>query len=264
MPTLRSAGLVLVGALAFAGAAVANTFTFVPITPANNNIQTGLISTFPTGSFTASNALATPFNIASNGSSNCGPGGASACNFYDGFSGAGASITLNVSVANATEGFTLMNAYDPAGGTELATVEFLGTGGTNITFDLIGGNDIRDFYQGVFTNTLTNTVAGVDAENAFTCVRPSTCLGSGGTGNVNTGLNGNYVVDEQAYDLGSTFAGQTLTQIIITDTYSGSTPIVLGATVESGSVAATPESGTLALFVIGLAGIGLLKILRAA
>jgi hypothetical protein len=41
----------------------ASGYTFVAI-PANNCIQTGLISTFPEGMFLAANQLATPFNIA--------------------------------------------------------------------------------------------------------------------------------------------------------------------------------------------------------
>jgi len=42
----------------FAGIAQAESFTYVS-TPANDNIQNVLISTFPTGNFTANNALAT-------------------------------------------------------------------------------------------------------------------------------------------------------------------------------------------------------------
>ena len=155
----------------------ADSFSDVAIPMVNNNIQTGLISTFPTTTFTANNGLATTFNVAGNGLTNCGPGSNAACNFYDafGFSGAGNSITLNVSVADPTNVFTLMNAYRPAA-TQLATIEFLGTGGTNLTFSLIGGNNIRDFYQGQFTNALTNTVPGVNAENAFTCSDPRAVL----------------------------------------------------------------------------------------
>jgi hypothetical protein len=72
-----------------------------------------------------------------------------------------------------------------------------------------------------------------------------------------TGL-GTYVLDEQTFDLGATFAGQTLTEIILTDTHNGSDPILLGATVESpGATTATPEPATLTLLGLGALGLGL-------
>jgi uncharacterized protein (TIGR03437 family) len=229
-------------ALLLAGAASAEVYTTVPI-PGSNNIQTALLSTVPTGNFIANNSLATPFNI-SGAAGTCGPSGSSPCNFYDGFgfSGSGQSITINVSIPSPTDVYTLMNAYDPQGGQQLATITFVGTGGTSLTFSLVGGENIRDFYQGSFTNLLSNGVAGAAAINAFTCQDPANCVGAGGTGNVQTGLQGTYVLDEQDFSLGTTFAGQTLTQIIITDTYNGSDPILLGVTVGTAS-AGTPSIG---------------------
>jgi hypothetical protein len=217
-------------------------FTYVSI-PTSNNIQTALISTVPTATFIANNALATPFGI-SEAPGKCGPSGASPCNFYDGFggSGSGKSITMDVSIASPTDIYTLMNAYSPAPGAQLATIEFVGTGGTSISFPLIAGENIRDFAQGGFANTLTNGVAGVEALNAFSCVDPATCLGSGGTGNVNTGIHEGYVLDEQHFSLGTTFAGETLTQIILTDTHNGSVPLLLGVTAgSSGAQASATE-----------------------
>jgi hypothetical protein len=61
---------------------------------------------------------------------------------------------------------------------------------------------------------MSNGVPGVEAVNAFSCTDPTNCLGSGGTGNVQTGDTGGYVIDEQHFSLGKVFAGQTLTQII--------------------------------------------------
>ncbi len=216
-------------------------FVYVPI-PATNNIQTGLISTVPTGIFVANNALATPFSIPS-AAGKCGPSGASPCNFYDGFgfSGNGKSITLSVSIANPTDVYTLMNAYSPPLGQQLATIEFVGTGGASLTFPLVAGQDIRDFAQGSFADTLTNGIAGVQALNAFSCVDPTNCLGAGGTGNVQTGIQESYVVDEQHFSLGSTFVGQTLTQIIITDTDNGPDPLLLGVTVGVSGLALAPS-----------------------
>jgi len=94
---------------------------------------------------------------------------------------------MDVSISSPTDIYTLMNAYSPPPGVQLATIEFVGTGGASLTYPLIAGQDIRDFAQGGFANTLTNGVDGVEALNAFSCVDPTNCLGFGGTGNVKTG-----------------------------------------------------------------------------
>jgi hypothetical protein len=103
MRSVKFAAQLALGLGFFAGIAQAESFTYVS-TPANDNIQNVLISTFPTGNFTANNALATPFSI-----------GSAATNFYDGFglNGAGNSITLDVSVFNPTDVYTLMSATYP-------------------------------------------------------------------------------------------------------------------------------------------------------
>ena len=127
----------------------------------------------------------------------------------------------------------LMNAYAPTAGAQIATIEFVGKGGAKNTFALVAGQDIRDFYDGIWADTLTNGISGVHAVNAFNCSDPSTCLGAAGTGDVETGFTGSYRLDEQEFTLSSDFATQELVQIIITDTNDGSVPIILGITTKS-------------------------------
>lgn len=121
------AGLGLLARLAFA-----LDYTYVPV-PGDANTQTQLISTIPTGIFTANNALATPFSISA-APGKCGPTGISPCNALAfGFSSSGQSVTLAVSVANATDVYTLMNALMPPPGAQLATIKFVGSQGASLT-----------------------------------------------------------------------------------------------------------------------------------
>ena len=260
--------IVALGAwLAGAIGAHADVFTSVTI-PTSNNIQTGLISTFPTGTFIADNALATPFSIPSTSSpSDCGPSNDAACNFYEGFTGTGSSITINVSIPDVTDVYTLINAYITAAFIEpetiLATIEFVDGNGDTETFDLVIDDDIRNFEDnGTDTEALNEvSLTGVTAENAFTCSYPD-CLGSFGTGNVNTGAQGTYNIDEQGFALDSDFATYGLDQIIITDEFNNATPILLGIT--AASPTAVPEPASLSMFVAGLVGLGALRRRRKA
>jgi hypothetical protein len=210
-------------------------YSYVTI-PASNSIQADLIDTFPLGTFRAHNQLATLFEIPFTPNT-CGYYGVGPCNFYDafGFDGDGQSITIDVSIPNVAHVFTLMNAYNPVAGQQLATIEFFGSDGATDTFPLVAGQDIRDFYHGIWANTLTNGIPGVYAVNAFSCVDPTTCLGGAKTGNIITGDAGNYVFDEQQFSLSPAFRTQNLVKIVITDTYDGSDPILLGITTDQGA-----------------------------
>lgn len=196
--------------------------------PVTNSIQSDVINTFPVGMFKPKYGS---FSIPSKPAT-CGYAKNSACNFYDGFAGNGASITIVTSIKAPAVAYTLMNAYSPQANQQLGTIEFVASGGKNVTFPLIGGKNIRDFYNGSFANTLSNGVPGTTARNVFHCVDPKTCLGGGGTGNVHTGFKGGYRVDEQQYTLAA-LKGQSLKKIVVSDTYAGSKPILLGLTIES-------------------------------
>jgi hypothetical protein len=200
--------------------------------PANDSIQTDLISTVPEGYYKPAKGWGT-FNIPKSPKT-CGYAKTGPCNLYDGFgfSGSGTNITLKASVANPVYAYTLMNAYTPPAGVQLATIEFIGEGGASVSYPLVAGKDIRDFYDGQYENALANGVTGVVARNVFSCVDPTKCLGGGQTGDVNTGRPGKYRVDEQQFSLAG-LNGETLTQIILTDTNNGSQPILLGLTIES-------------------------------
>ena len=203
-------------------------YTFITDFTKNNNIQADLIKEFPTGQFTANDSLATPFDIASDSNGN---------NYYDGFTN-GSALTIDVSISDVTNVYTLMNAYSPGSGFEIATVEFIATGGITETFELVNGDNIRDFFQGNSANTLNNTpISDPSAENAFSITTTGT--DGGRTGNTSTGSSGTYNIDEQDFALSSAFASQTLTEIVITDlggARGGSdVPTLLGITAESGN-----------------------------
>ena len=172
------------------------------------------------GYFTAANALATPFDITTNNHGN---------NFYDQFTH-GSTLTINVAIPDATNVYTLINAYAPQNGFEIATVEFVGSNGATETFDLVNGTNVRDFYQGGFANSINGTTT----ENAFTVTNT---VGGAATGNSSDGEFGTYNIDEQNFMLSGAFASQTLTKIIITDlgfqAGGSDVPIVLGVTAQS-------------------------------
>jgi hypothetical protein len=185
-------------------------YIFVTDFPKNGNIQSNLIAQFPTGLWVATNSFATPFDVVTN---------AAGENFY----AANTTLSNNISIPAVSNVYTLINAYAPGGGA-VATIEFKGDQGADQTFTLNGGVNIRDFYQGSFVNTLNNTTT----ENAFEAFDVQ---GGGATGNVNTGLTGNYVIDEQSFSLDAAFLTQHLTEIILSGTGNG-TPIILGITAQ--------------------------------
>jgi hypothetical protein len=203
-------GAVLAAFFSPAVARAQGNYVFVTNFLKNGNIQSNLISQFPTGLWVATNSFATPFEIVTN---------ATGANFY----AASATLSNSLSIPAVSNVYTLMNAYAPGGGA-VATVEFRGDEGADQIFTLEGGVNIRDFFQGSFVNTLNNTAS----ENAFEAFDVQ---GGGATGNVNTGLTGNYVIDEQSFSLDASFLTQHLAAIIISGVGNG-TPIILGITAQ--------------------------------
>ena len=158
-----------------------------------------------------------------------------------------ASIDIGVDIPNPTRAWTLMNTFwgEPV---EAATVKFEGTGGSSITFTLVGGTNIRDINNGYWTTTINGTTTQEWANQV-----------------------GPIRMDAQFYNLGSTFAGETLTDIVFTagPTTSINPPWVpayatapaLFAVDVNGSAA--PEPSTWAMMLLGFAGLGALGLRQA-
>jgi len=190
---------------------------YVPITDfaKTGNAQANLQSSFPAGLYTSTNSFATPFNITTNASGKN----------YSEIVGAGSTLVIsNLNLPSVAEVFTLMNAYSPVAG-PLASVEFIGSAGADQTFTLVGGVELRDFFQGSWEDTIN----GVTAQTAY---QTNSVQGAAGTGNTQTGLTGTYRLDEQKFTLTNTFLGQYLRTIKITNLNGNSTPFVVGITAE--------------------------------
>jgi hypothetical protein len=84
----------------------------------------------------------------------------------------------------------------------LTTITFNGTGGATWTYDPVGGTDTRDYNKGPYINTID-------------CRLPA---GAGKAGTVTAWKNTtDQHLDRQIFELPSSFAGQTLKSVTITD-----------------------------------------------
>ncbi len=108
-------------------------------------------------------------------------------------------LSINVAVQSATEVDTLSHVRRPARTRLLCVYRVSCTGGAYYRQDLIGGTDIRDYNDYIFTNTINGTsttqVLSYDPLNFTTDGR----------------------LDKQEFTLPSSFLGQTLTTINLVD-----------------------------------------------
>lgn len=108
--------------------------------------------------------------------------------------GAGqSSITINVGIAGVGEVDTLMNTIYGTSGVNNASLEFFGSNGAYFRKDLVGGSDIRDHHNALWTNSINNTTT----TNVF--------------------INGADRVDKQQITLPAEFLTQTLQTIRVND-----------------------------------------------
>jgi hypothetical protein len=147
----------------------------------------------------------------------------------------GSSFDIHTNIAGASTVYALINsAYGEIPFT-VGSVEFRGANGSDVTFNLTEGFNIRDHFFNVFNNTVTD---------------PTIVTETFGPG----GFQNEVRLDRLTFVLPASFHTDTLTDIIFSSTASADfpngIPFLAGVT-----VATVPEPGTLALFGVGVLGL---------
>jgi hypothetical protein len=152
-------------------------------------------------------------------------------------SSTGMTADLQTDIYGATSVATLMNTFYGQLGSAAVTVEFKGSAGADETFTLIGGTDIRDYNNWVWTNSINGTTTQEWWTNNFSP----------------TSQDQTHRLDAQLFTLAASFATQTLTDIVFTAGTSGvnySEPML--SAVDVTTAAAVPEPASAALIAAAL------------
>ena len=165
--------------------ALLSNFTPISIDTIATRAATTVDPSYPTGN---QNFAGVPFTIPASGNNivwnNDGP------------STGTITRTIPVNLSGVTEIHTLMNTtFGQQGPDSYLQLRFIGSAGADYTKSFIGNVDVRDLYNG----TWTNSINGTTTVNVF-----------------NTALN--YRIDKQTISLPPEFATQTLTSIQMIDT----------------------------------------------
>jgi hypothetical protein len=141
-----------------------------------------------------------------------------------------ASVSIPVSETGDKTVYTLINSSFGSAGTEIGTLTFIGSL-NNYTYTLTEGSNVRDHYDGFFTNTAPD-------------VYGSTYFG-----------DGSVRLDAQAISLpGNLGTLESITFAAGTQYYGNGEPFLAAVTT---SVSGVPEPSTWAMMAFGFAGLGL-------
>lgn len=230
----------LCGALSMSGlsapAMAATTFTTVDLSAAANRswVSDWGVPSFPQG---AQMDNGTPFVIPGDAS------GARYASVYGTVAGsASGTFSIATDIAHATTAYSLINTIWGQAQRGLIYIKFVGADGSSQQFNLLGGSDVRDFNNFIYTNTINNNDApSITATNALTVD------------------NGQHRLDEQTFQLDPLFLTNNIVKVVVTDNGADgfSRAALSGLTFGSASVGGTvPEPASWALMLAGFGAIG--------
>jgi hypothetical protein len=177
--------------------------------------------------------------------------------------GASGTLTIPIGVFNVNEAWTMINdQWGTTGVTNTVVTFYFGTSSNttdagSMSFSLVNGVQVRDATQCGASNASGNncTTYASTASQATAIYGPVNYSSSGISSTVYNNTSGTLALDDQAFNFGSAYAGDYLSEVTITDENGGTQ---IGRTgISAITVNQAPEPGTLLMIVgsLGLLGI---------